>query len=156
MEVRLTERTDGEPGPFEVALFMSAARASDLSAVLDAYSRVMAIAQAAGEVSGTEDSLQRALRDAALAARGTDAEPAGPAKITDGARLKAMEVLQQARPELNHSTLVSVVDAAVRWLDDDRTNMAMDLLDAVSDGAGTTVCRTLLGRRTPSPAAPGA
>ena len=154
MEVRLSERAAGEPGPSEVALFMSAARASDLGAVLDAYSRIMTIAQAAGEVSGTEDSLQRALRDAAHAATGRSASTRQPRKITDGARLKAMGLLQQARPELSHSRLVSIVDAAAWWLNDDMDHMAMDLLGAVHERTATTVYLTLLGRSTPPATAP--
>ena len=154
MEVRLTEKSDGEPAPFEVALFMSAARASDLSEVLGAYSRIVAISQKSAEVSSTEDSLQRALRDAARAVRGSERGATTPAKIGDGARLKAMEVLQQARPELNHSAVLSIIDAAVWWLNDNRDYMAMDLLTAVHEDVGMTVYFTLLGRETPPSLAP--
>src|SRR5215203_4545292 len=139
MEVRLTDKSDDEPAPFEVALFMSAARASDLSEVLGAYSGILAIAQKSAEVSSTEDSLQRALRDAARAVRGSERGATTPAKIGDGARLKAMEVLQQARPELNHSAVISIIDAVVWWLNDKMDYMAMDLLTAVHEDVGMTV-----------------
>jgi hypothetical protein len=62
-----------------------------------------------------------------------------------------MAVLQKARPELSHSKLMAVVDAAAWWLTDDEDGLAMDLLDAVaSDGVGSVAYVTLLGRDKPA------
>ena len=83
--------------------------------------------------------------------------PAGPpSKIAHGDRLKAMAVLQEARPELSHSKLVAIIDAAAWWLDDGRDYMAMDLLTTVDESVGAALCFTLLGRSDlvdPQPAA---
>ncbi len=69
-----------------------------------------------------------------------------------GNRLRAMELLQTSRSELSHSTLLAVVDSAVRWLDENMDHQAMDLLSAVDDEVGTAVYFTLIGH--PMPVAP--
>src|SRR5690349_19980896 len=105
-----------------------------------------------GGVSTTAHSLARGSRDAAAVARGTRSEPVAPTRIGLAQRLKAMAVLQQARPELSHSRLMAVVDAAAWWLTDDEDDMAMDLLDAVTPEAASTAYFTLLGRDKPGSA----
>ena len=57
-----------------------------------------------------------------------------------------MAVLQEARPELSHSKLVAIIDAAAWWLDDGMDLMAMDLLSAVDESVGAALYFTLLGR----------
>jgi hypothetical protein len=146
LQVRATDSADSPA----VTLTMSAARANDLSLVLHNYTRIVSIFQETSEVSSTEDSLARGLRDAAAAARGTASAPAEPTKVTDGARVKAMEILQQSRPNLTHSALVAVVDAAVWWLEDEMDYNAMDLLGAVDDEVGTAAYFTLIGHPVPS------
>ena len=140
---------ESESGRAEVALFMPAWRAADLSRVMDAYSRMAAIFTSISEVSGTESSLARALRDAADAASGGAEVPPGRSKIGGGHRLKAMAVLQDARPELSHSRLVAIIDAAAWWLDEGMDNMAIELLSAVDERIGTAVYCALAGRPAP-------
>jgi hypothetical protein len=60
-----------------------------------------------------------------------------------------MAVLQEARPELSHSRLVAIIDAAAWWLNEDMDYMALDLLNTVEESVGTTVYFTLLGRAAP-------
>jgi hypothetical protein len=151
LEVRVAEDAGAGPDPFEVALFMSAARASDLGEVYGAYSRVAEVVQRAAEVSGTETSLARALRDAAAAARGGSDSPVRPTRITDRGRLAAMELLQQVRPDLSHSAVVSIVDAAAWWLHGGQDYMAMDLLSAITDDHGVAAYFALLDRPMPTP-----
>jgi len=151
LDVRLIPPS-GPSGRADVEVRMSAMRAADLSRVLSGYSRIVAIMTETSEVSSTEDSLARGLRDAAAVARGTQAEPVAPTRIGSAQRLKAMAVLQQARPELSHSKLMAVVDAAAWWLTDDEDDMAMDLLDAVTPEAASTAYFTLLGRDKPGSA----
>jgi hypothetical protein len=130
-----------------VVLSMPAWRAADLARVMDAYSRISAIFAETSEVSGTESSLARALSDAAAAATGADDPPtAEPARVGHRGRLKAMAMLQKARPELSHGKLIAIVDAAARWLDDDMDHMAMDLLNTIDDDQGMALYFTLLGR----------
>ena len=60
-----------------------------------------------------------------------------------------MDVLQEARPELSHSALSAVVDAAAGWIEQQRDNRAVDLLNTVVPDAGTAAYFALLGRPTP-------
>jgi hypothetical protein len=144
MEVRLAERPDDQLGPMVVALFMSADRAADLSDVVGTYTRIAAIMHGASQVSGTEESLQRGLMDAARAAKSTLRPPNPTVKVSDGARLKAIELLQAARPELTHSAAVAIIDAAAWWIKDDMFEMAADLLAAIHPDAGMSVYSALL------------
>jgi hypothetical protein len=155
LEVRPADRPD-EPGPAAVVLFMSANRAADLSEVLGAYSRVSEIMHDVTQVSVTEESLQRGLMDAARAVKGTLHAARTPTTISDGAKLAAMDVLQAARPELTHSAVVAIIDAAAWWLADDKDHRAMDLLTAVQADVGMSVYFTLLDRPTPPSLAPRA
>ena len=128
-----------------VTLVLPAWRAADLGHVLDAYTRLSAIIDGVRQVSAVESSLARALADASAVARGT--EVAGTrSKIVTGDRLKAMAVLQDARPELSHSKLVAIIDAAAWWLDNGMDLMAMDLLSTVDENVGAALYFTLLGR----------
>jgi hypothetical protein len=151
LDVRLIPSSEPS-GRADVEVRMSAMRADDLSRVLGGYSRIAAIMSETSEVSSTEGSLARGLRDAAAVARGPRSEPVPPTRIGSAQRLKAMAVLQQARPDLSHTKLMAVVDAAAWWLTDDEDSMAMDLLDAVTPDAGSTAYFTLLGRDKPGSA----
>ena len=147
LEVRLAagspERLTGQP---EVVLAMPAWRAADLGRVMDAYTRIAAIFTEASQVNGVEASLARALGDAAAAARGEDKASRTDSKVEARHRLRAMAVLQEARPELSHSKLISIIDAAAWWLHQGLDDMALELLTTVEETVGTTVCLTLLGR----------
>lgn len=63
--LRLDSGETVEAGADEVVLRMARWRAQDLSLVLDAYTRIVELVDRAGEVSGTERGLARALADAA-------------------------------------------------------------------------------------------
>ena len=157
---RLEARSATTSADRAVTLSMSPARAMDLGLVLSGYTRMAAIFEEVGQVSGTEENLSRALLATARAAKGTQLVPGSSAKVTDGNRLRAIEVLQGSRSELSHSTLLAVVDSAVRWLDEDMDHNAMDLLSAVDDEVGTAVYFTLIGHPVPpamieTKAAPG-
>ena len=148
---RLEARSAANAEDPAVTVSMTPARAFDLSLVLRGYTRLAAVFEEVSQVSSSEDSLSRALLDAARAARVTTAPAAATStKVTDGNRLRAMELLQGSRSELSHSTLLAVVDSAVRWLDEDMDYNAMDLLSAVDDEVGTAVYFTLIGHAVPS------
>jgi hypothetical protein len=148
LDVRLVPSSEPS-GRADVEVRMSAMRADDLSRVLSGYSRIVAIMTEMSEVSSTENSLARGLHDAAAVARGTRSQPEPPTRVGSAERLKAMAVLQQARPELSHSKLMAVVDAAAWWLTDDEDDMAAELLDAVASEAASTAYFALLGRDKP-------
>jgi hypothetical protein len=118
-----------------VVLRMPPWRAFDLAHVLRAYTRLVDVVSESSEVSGTEASLSRALLDAVNVARpAQDSAPTGPGKVTSGQRVRAMAVLQAHRPELDHTTLIALVDAAARWLDEpDGDEYAYALLGTVTD-----------------------
>lgn len=146
LELQPADRGTG--GQAEVVLRMPAWRAADLARVLSAYSRMSAIFMETSQVSTIEASLARALKDAAAAARADGGPPVKPSKIRDEDRLKAMSVLQAARPELGHSQLVAIVDAAAWWLDNDMDHLASELLGVVEDDLAMELYFTLLGRPT--------
>lgn len=146
---RLKARPATSPEDPAVTLSMSPARAADLADVLDGYTRMAAVFDAVSQVSSTEEDLARALRDMAAAAKVTEPEMATGTKVTDGNRLRALEILQTARAELSHSSLLAIIDSAVRWLDEDMDYQAMDLLSAVDDEVGTAVYFTLIGHPMP-------
>jgi predicted nucleic acid-binding protein len=106
LDVRLIPSAEPS-GRADVEVRMSAMRADDLSRVLSGYSRIVAIMSETSEVSSTEGSLARGLRDAAAVARGTRSEPVPPTRIGSAQRLKAMAVLQQARWGLRRWTELS-------------------------------------------------
>ena len=146
---RLEARPAADVGDPAVTLSMSPARAADLGDVLDGYTRMAAIFDEVSQVSSTEENLARALRDAAAAAKGAKSGPTTKMKVTDGNRLRALEILQGSRAELSHSALLTIVDSAARWLDEDMDYQAMDLLSAIDDEVGTAVYFTLIGHPMP-------
>jgi len=150
MQVRAQPGADGS-----VTVSLSPARAYDLSLVLSAYGRITAVIDEASQVSGTEDSLARGLRQASALARADWPRPPAPRPPTtiigEPERLKATSQLQQLRPELSHSAAVSVIDAAAWWLEIGRDYMAMDLLQIVLPDAGAVPYSTLIGRNLPEP-----
>ena len=134
--------TDG----LDVVLRLPAGRAFDLSRVLDSYTALVELGARASEVSGTEANLARGLRDAASAADGRQGAPSTGVKVDKLARLRAMAEMQAARPDLNHSSLIAVIDAAAAWLEQREDYNAAVLLDAVAgDGAGSQAYLTLIG-----------
>ena len=147
LEVRLTA---GSGLCADIELRLPAWRAADLARVLEAYSRLTAVVTEASAVSGTEQSLARALRDAAVVASGRQIQDAAPSRVGTAGRLKAMAQLQRARPDFSHSKLVSVIDAAAWWLDAGQDFMASDLLDAVvTEEHGIALHRILVGAQAP-------
>lgn len=130
----------------EITLRLPAARAYDLSLVLDAYTRMAELMARAGEVSSTEESLARGLRAAAAVTGKRVGEQDGSARVGTVARIRAMSELQAARADLDHSSVAAVVDAAALWLDRDKDYNAAVLLEAVAgDGAGSQAYLTLTG-----------
>jgi hypothetical protein len=135
-----------------VVLKMPALRAYDLSRVLDLYSRLMALFYESGQVSATEHALSSALRDAGRTLEGRDRDEPRPEphRVTSAARLRAMAVLQANRPWLDHRSLIGVVDAAARWVDEQEDDLAQGVLDAAGgDEAGLQAWLILLGRDQP-------
>jgi hypothetical protein len=114
-----------------VVLRMTAARAYDLAFVLDSYTRLVEVLSRSSEVSGTEESLSRALFDSAALLIPTRPHSPALGKVTSGRRLRAMAILQEHRPDLDHSTLVAVVDAAAMWTDENEDYLVTALLSAV-------------------------
>jgi hypothetical protein len=146
----LTVDDSGVPA---IVLRLTPWRAHDLAHVLDAYTRMVAVVSASEEVSGTEESLSRALFDAvALVRPAGELVPAGLGKVTTVRRVRAMAVLQQHRPDLDHTTLIAVVDAAAMWTDENEDYLVTSLLRAVaSDEAAGAAYMALTGiaERTP-------
>ena len=138
---------DPEVGGSAVTLRLPLARANDLSRVLDSYTAMVELAAQASEVSGTEATLARALRDAAAAAGQRHGSPSAAGTVGEPARLQAMAELQAARPDLSHGSLIAVVDAAAAWVAQREDCHAAALLDAVAgdDGAGSQAYLTLIG-----------
>lgn len=135
----------------EVELRLPASRAVDLAGVLAAYTRMAALMAESSAISGTEDSLARALKDAAVVATGRQPAEEGDLRVTTTGRLRAMALLQEVRPQFSHSKLVSVIDAAAWWLEAGQDFMASDLLDAVADEEhGSVLHRTLLQGDAPT------
>lgn len=136
-----------ETGGSRVVLRLPATRAYDLSRVLDSYTAMVEMAAQASEVSGTEATLARALRDAAAAAGQRHGSPSAAGTVGEPARLQAMAELQAARPDLSHGSLIAVVDAAAAWVAQREDYHAAALLDAVAgeDGAGSQAYLTLIG-----------
>lgn len=139
--------TEAESGASIVILRLPAARAYDLSRVLDSYTAMVELAGQASEVSGTEATLARALRDSAAAAGQRHGSTNSAGTVGEPARLQAMAELQAARPDLNHGSLIAVVDAAAAWVAQREDYHAAALLDAVAgdDGAGSQAYLTLIG-----------
>jgi hypothetical protein len=143
----LAPAPEAESAASMVVLRLPAARAYDLSRVLDSYTAMVELAVQASEVSGTEAALARALRDGAAAAGQRHGSPSAAGTVGEPARLQAMAELQAARPDLNHGSLIAVIDAAAAWVAQRKDYHAAALLDAVGgdDGAGSQAYLTLIG-----------
>lgn len=125
-------------------------RAAELGTVLDRYNRLAGIFAESSDI-WTEESLARGLRDAPAATEAGTGVRTSSSKVGAAERGRAMVILQQARPELTHAQLVSVVDAAAWWLDKDEDYKATDLLDSVaSTDVSGDVYATLLAWKPPS------
>jgi hypothetical protein len=147
--------TVDDSGVPAVVLRLTPWRAHDLAHVLETYTRLVDVLSRSSEVSGTEESLSRALFDAVDLLRPAG-EPVSPGlgKVTSGRRARAMAVLQEHRPDLDHTTLIAVVDAAAMWTDADEDYLVMSLLIAVGGdeaaGAAYLVLTGIDQRRPPA------
>ncbi|MFL5910244.1 MAG: hypothetical protein ACJ768_06720 [Gaiellaceae bacterium] len=136
-----------------MVLRMTPWRAYGVAFVLDTYTRIMAVLSRSSEVSGTEESLSRALFDASalLLPRSGSVSP-GLGKVTSARRLRAMAVLQEHRKDLDHSMLIAAVDAAAMWADADEDDLVIALLRTVGgDDAGLAAYLALTGIDEPRP-----
>ena len=114
-----------------VVLRMPRGRAAWFGRVLDAYTRVCRLAGV--ELDAAESGLAWALSRAASAAGHVDPRwtPLGP--VTSGRRMSAAAVLRETE-DFDDTTLIAVVDAAARWLDEPAGDeYAWALLGAVTD-----------------------
>jgi hypothetical protein len=109
-------------------------RAHDLAHGLDRLTRVGSIV-AGGELVANESRLSWAL-DAAAAAVGDRSALRCAARVaervTSGQRLRAAAELRQ-RLDFDAVTLIAIVDAAARWVDEDGHEYAITLLEASTD-----------------------
>lgn len=114
-----------------VVLRMPRHRAAWLAAVLDAYTRVCRLAS--GDLNADEPGPAWALSLAASAAGHIDsAESQVFRRVTSARRLSAAALLRSAGG-LDDVTVIAVVDAAARWVDDGGEEYAYALLGAVTD-----------------------
>jgi hypothetical protein len=115
-----------------VVLRMPRHRAAWFGRVLDAYTRVCRLAGA--ELDAAESGPAWALSRAAAAAGHVESGPRPPGRVTSGRRMATAAVLRQAE-DFDDVTLIAVVDAAARWLDEPAGDeYAWALLGAVTDG----------------------
>lgn len=147
--------TVDDSGVPAVVLRLTPWRAHDLAHVLDTYTRLVEVMSQSSEVSGTEESLSRALFDAVSLLRSvTDPEFPTLGKVTSGRRAMAMAVLQEHRPDLDHTALIAVVDAAAMWTDADEDYLVTSLLRAVGGdevaGAAYLALTGIAERRPPA------
>lgn len=126
--------TDPEGGVVPaVVLRMPPHRAAYVGKVLAAYTRVCRLVGV--EVDAAEHGPAWALARAASAAGFVDpAEAAtGPTRVTSARRMAACVVLREAEA-VDDVTMIAVVDAAARWLEEpDGDEYAYALLGAVTD-----------------------
>ena len=137
-----------EDDPRPVTLRLPAWRAYDLSRVLDAYTRMVALVSEAAEVSGTEARLASALRTASQSAPYPAAAGSGrgPGRLTTTARLQAMAVVQAEKPWLTYTAVLGVIDAAARWIEEQENDLAAGLLEAAAgEEAGRRAWEILQG-----------
>jgi hypothetical protein len=118
-----------------VVLRMPRHRAAWFGRVLDAYTRVCRLAGV--ELDAAEGSTAWALSLAAAAAGDREAVEAAARRsrrVTSGQRMSAAAALREAE-DFDDTTLVAVVDAAARWVDEPAGDeYAWALLGAVTDG----------------------
>lgn len=114
-----------------VVLRMPAHRAAWFGRVLSAYTRVCRLAGV--ELDAAERGPAWAL--ARVAAAAGHAEPATELRRVTSARRAAAAAVLRAAEDLDDVTMVAVVDAAARWLDEpEGDEYAWALLGAVTDG----------------------
>jgi hypothetical protein len=108
-------------------------RAAYIGEVLDAYTRVSRLAGT--EVTADERGPAWALRRTASAAGFVDPGSAPiSSRVTSARRMAAAGVLR-AKEDFDNTTMIAVVDAAARWLDEpEGEEYAYALLGAVTDG----------------------
>ena len=108
-------------------------RAAYIGTVLEAYTRVCRLA--ATELEASERGAAWALAQVASAAGFTDTvRPADHGRVTSGRRMATAAVLRAAQ-DFDDATVIAVVDAAARWLDEPSgEEYAYALLGAVVDG----------------------
>lgn len=116
-----------------VVLRMPPHRAAYIAAVLEAYTRVCRLAGT--ELEANERGAAWALVQAASAAGFVDTvRPTPRGRVTSGQRMAAAAVLRAAE-DFDDVTMVAVVDAAARWIDEpEGEEYAYALLGAVTDG----------------------
>jgi hypothetical protein len=128
----LYDPTAERPMP-AVVLRMPPHRAAWLGRVLDRYTRVCRLT--ADEGAADESGPAWALARAASAAG--HVEPHAPAveRVTDAHRMFAGAALRRSEADMDTTTMIAVVDAAARWLEEpDGEQHAYALLGAVTDG----------------------
>ena len=115
-----------------VVLRMPAHRAAWFGGVLSAYTRVCRLVGV--ELDAAERGPAWALARAAAEAGHVEPATGVPGRVTSGRRMGAAAVLRAAE-DFDDATLIAVVDAAARWLDEpDGDEYAWALLGAVTDG----------------------
>jgi hypothetical protein len=116
-----------------VVLRMPSHRAAYLSKVLDAYTLVCRVTGA--ELAAEERGLAWALRRTASATGFADPDSMIARTPVTSARRTAAAAVLQASQNLDNTTMIAVVDAAARWLDEPGgEEYACALLGAVTDG----------------------
>ena len=115
-----------------VVLRMPAHRAAWLGRVLDAYTHMCTLAGA--ELTAAEHGPAWALAEASVAAGHAEPSAVQPTRVTSARRLSVAAVLHTAE-DYDDVTMIAVVDAAARWLDEpDGDEYAYALLGAVTNG----------------------
>jgi hypothetical protein len=116
-----------------VVLRMPAHRAAWFGRVLDAYTRMCRLAGV--ELDAAERGPAWALARAASSAGYVESVPAGgPQRVTSARRMAAGAVLRRTE-DFDDVTMIAVVDAAARWLEEpEGDEYAYALLGAVTDG----------------------
>jgi hypothetical protein len=137
VEVNGSELYDGDVGEAVPAVLvrLPGDRAHWLAHVLDAYTRVCALVDE--EFDAAEAPLAWALDAAAAAVHDRPALRCASRRsvtVTSGQRMAAAAVLREAE-DFDGLTLIAVADAAARWMDEDGSEYAYQLLAAVTEEA---------------------
>jgi hypothetical protein len=116
-----------------VVLRMPRGRAAWFGRVLEAYTRVCRLAGV--ELDAAESGPAWALVRAASAAGHVEPDVGRSGRVTSGRRMSAAAVLREVE-DFDDATLIAVVDAAARWLEEPAGDeYAWALLGAVTDSA---------------------
>lgn len=142
-----------EDGTAELVIRLTPTRAWELGTALDRYTQMMAVMRPADASRRSEAGLARALFDAVDATR---PDPATTTRtVTSAQRVSAMATLRKHRPDLDHASLIAVIDAAATWADAGEDHMATSLLAAVGgDELADAVSATLTAPPHPAPRSP--